>query len=196
MDKKKPRASTRRPGGRTEMVRLSVATAVLYFIELGNFDFSYNELSERSGIHKTTLYRRWPARIDLLQEAVKQHNQNFTLPAGDTWDQAAACIIKNTASFFSNPVELAINKALLSNPSTESNAVYVEYWQPIQRAMNKLVAAAKERGELPRHFDTEVLLKTIISPLLVESLMTQGAIKQTYINDLIAIARSYANPSP
>src|SRR5690606_2018959 len=99
MTSRSPRVGQRRPGGRTERVREMVATTVLDLIKNGNIDFSYNDVAEISGIHKTTLYRRWPQRIDLVKEALKQHNSLLKIPHGKTWSETAEALVKSVARF-------------------------------------------------------------------------------------------------
>ena len=142
--KKAPPAGTQRPGGRTKEVTHTVATAVLTLISNGSINFSYTELADESGVHKTTLYRRWPQRIDLIREAIQLHNRSFTLKQGKTWHHSAKAIIDSLALFLSQPAEIAINRALLAEPDAAANAVTTEYWQPIQAVLIQTVRDAQE----------------------------------------------------
>ena len=52
-----------RPGGRTEKNRKAVALAVLELIKAGKIDFEIQEVAALSGVHRTTIFRRWPNRL-------------------------------------------------------------------------------------------------------------------------------------
>lgn len=194
MAKTKPRAGEIRPGGRTREVRNAVAASVLELIKSGNIQFSYSELASASGVHKTTLYRRWPQRMDLIREAIETHNRNFAIKAGSNWHDNAEAIVRSLVEFLSDPTEIAINRALLADPESAESLVSVEYWRPIQASLNGLVTEAQSAGELPDDVDPGTLILTLVAPLLVNTTLDLGPRSQEdLIRHLTRVARSYAN---
>lgn len=191
MTSTRPRAGQQRPGGRTERVRRAVAEAVLSFIQERQLDFSYNEVAERSGVHKTTLYRRWPQRSDLIDEALKQHNSLLQIPDGGTWSQVAEALVVNLARFLSDPTEIAINCVLFADPSPEAAAIGGEYWQPVHETLKQVIAEAQQRGELPADIDPQTVLLTVLGPLLVTTLMTRAPIEEQQVQELVKVVRLY-----
>ena len=189
---KKQRAGEVRPGGRTRTTQNTVATSVLNLIKEGNFHFSYSELAALSGVHQTTLYRRWPPRTDLIREAIKIHNQGFTIKNSNNWEENAEAIVRGLADFLSQPVEIAINRALLANPQSAETLVTVEYWEPIQAILYDLVIEAQQSGELPDDIDPSALITTLASPLIIDTALTTTAKnREKLIINLIKIARLY-----
>ncbi len=182
-----------RPGGRTKATKQTVATSVLRLIAEGNIDFSYNELAAISGVHKTTLYRRWPQRIDLVREAIKIHNQSFQLKAGKDWYENAELIVRSLASFLSQPTEIAINCALFAHPESASNLVTIEYWEPIRKSLNELVRQAQSNGEIPDHIYPGAIVISLSSPLVLSTVMTRSPVTDDLTNSLIQIARLFGN---
>lgn len=169
-----------------------VATTVLDLIKNGNIDFSYNDVAEISGIHKTTLYRRWPQRIDLVKEALKQHNSLLKIPHGKTWSETAEALVKSVARFLSDPTEIALNIALFSDPSAEASEIAEEYWLPVQNQLNQLVIEAQERKELPGDIDPQTLMSTIVAPMLMMTMLTRAPLKRKYVTQLIKIVKLYS----
>lgn len=186
-----PPAGTVRPGGRTQEVTQTVANSVLSLITAGNIDFSYNQLAALSGVHKTTLYRRWPQRIDLIREAITSHNQSFQLKTGKNWNENAERVVRSLASFLSQPTEIAINCVLFTQPEATSNRVTIEYWEPIRNTLNELVVEAQSREEIPANINPATLIMSLSSPLVLQTVMTRSAVKKDLIDNLIQIARSY-----
>lgn len=159
-----------RPGGRTEQVRQNVALSVLALIQAGRADFSYNEVADASGVNKTTLYRRWPQRSDLLREALVEHNSHFQLPEVASWAEAVEALILELAKFLSDPAEMALNIALLSDPSREGNELVISQFMPIQDRFDQCVREAQERGEIADGVDVQTMTMLLMSPVLVLSL--------------------------
>ena len=194
MAKNEPRAGEVRPGGRTREVKQSVAAAVLELIKNGHVHFSYNELAALSGVHKTTLYRRWPQHIDLLREAIEIHNQRFRIKTGKAWHENAEAIVRSLADFLSEPTEIAINRALLANPQAAESLISVEYWRPIQDRLDRVVIEAQTAGELPDDIDPSVVIKTLVSPLILSTTLNFGPEStEELVTQLTRLARSYAN---
>lgn len=68
-----------RPGGRSARVRASVLDAA--FEELGEkgYDgFTMEAVAQRSGVHKTTIYRRWPSREALVLDALDSRSDRYS----------------------------------------------------------------------------------------------------------------------
>ena len=61
----------RRPGGRTERVRLAVHEAVRALTSEGT-PYGVAEVAQRSGVHATTIYRRWRTLEGLLLEVAAE----------------------------------------------------------------------------------------------------------------------------
>src|SRR5687768_13717083 len=61
----------RRPGGRAARVRAAAIAATLAELaESGYTALSLERVAQRAGVHKTTLYRRWGSREELVLEAM------------------------------------------------------------------------------------------------------------------------------
>lgn len=179
-----------RPGGRTERVRKDVATSVLALIEAGRIDFSYNEVADISGVNKTTLYRRWPQRADLIREALSEHGSSFKVHRRERWPDTCEAIIRSLAALLSKPVEIAMNVAIVADPGQEASLLMVEQWQPIQDQLVALIEQAQAAGELPSSINPTVYLSLLVSPLLTQTLIRRAPIDKQFVGDLIAIARS------
>src|SRR5258706_13042053 len=70
--------SSRRPGGRSARVRQAVLDAA--FAELGEKGYgglSIEAVALRSGGAKTTVYRRWPTRDELVADALDSRSDRY-----------------------------------------------------------------------------------------------------------------------
>ncbi|HVM67477.1 MAG TPA: helix-turn-helix domain-containing protein, partial [Acidimicrobiales bacterium] len=47
-------------------VRDGVLDACLAILSERGYDFAVEEVAERAGVHKTTIYRRWPSKAQLV----------------------------------------------------------------------------------------------------------------------------------
>src|SRR5437879_1266577 len=63
-----------RPPGRGPKVRAAVLAATLDELEeTGYAGLTIDSIARRAGVHKTTVYRRWPDRESLVADVVGEH---------------------------------------------------------------------------------------------------------------------------
>ncbi|HEX4247700.1 MAG TPA: TetR/AcrR family transcriptional regulator C-terminal ligand-binding domain-containing protein [Pseudonocardia sp.] len=96
-----------RPGGRTARTRQAVHAAVRGLLSEGRDPISVREVSDRSGVHEVTIYRRWGTVESLvLDVAVTQLNDESPFPdTGDlrrdllAWAHSVAQQVKTREGF-------------------------------------------------------------------------------------------------
>ncbi len=179
----------RRPGGRTERVRKQVATAVLKLLEDGKTHFRYQDIVDASGVSKVTLYRRWPKRRDLLREALTEHNALLKIPSSNNWPRSAELMLRRFAAFVASPAELAMNVALISDPTDESSALMLTQWDPIQEKIVSMARSAQASGELPADLDPTALMYLFMAPILVTTFLQRQRIDGRLLNQMLEILR-------
>ena len=76
MSTTKPRVGEQRPGGRAERVRTAVLEAAAELLtEVGYDKMRVEDVAARAGVHKTTVYRRWPTKAALTADATALHSR-------------------------------------------------------------------------------------------------------------------------
>src|SRR3954470_7765928 len=79
-----------RPGGRSARVRAAVLSATLeVLVETGYDGLSVDAVAARAGVHKTTVYRRWPTKAELVAAAAADRSEQ-PVPVPDTGSLAGA----------------------------------------------------------------------------------------------------------
>lgn len=162
-----PSPGTLRTGGRTERVRQQVAQAVLVLVQNGNFHFDISDVVARSGVHKTTIYRRWPTRQALINEAFREHNTQIKLTDSGAWATDLMQLGVALRNFFSLPSEIAFNAALAINGNDSLIQGAHESWLPVQVQLEQIVERAKIRGEVHRDVAPSLVARLLTAPLLV-----------------------------
>jgi AcrR family transcriptional regulator len=92
---------------------LAAATELL--VEAGPRAVTVDAVAERSGVAKSTMYRHWPSRTDLLVDVVRQHVPE--LPAVDPaagFEASLRSVIGAVAATLTSPEWARIMPALLS----------------------------------------------------------------------------------
>jgi AcrR family transcriptional regulator len=183
----------RRPGGRNERIRRSVAEAVLDLLREGEAQFGVADVAERAGVHRATVYRRWPSRAQLLREALTVHTENVRIPDTGRWEQDVRALCSELARVFSDPLEIAMNRGMASGDDPELSAVLIEHWVPLYRQMATFVSKAIDRGDLRPGTDPSLVLDMLTGPLLMRTTLFGTRPTAKEVRSLAdAVIRSFA----
>ncbi|MFW5418883.1 TetR/AcrR family transcriptional regulator [Nocardiopsis sp. CNT-189] len=146
------RAPARRPGGRNARVRAQILAATAELVARdGVAGFRYEEVAESAGVHKTSVYRNWPDREDLVVEALLRYAEDLASVA-DTGDvhRDLADFLLALAGGLETPFGRTLEQAI--QPARQNPAVRQALGRILDRrvaALQRRVDAAVERGELP-----------------------------------------------
>jgi AcrR family transcriptional regulator len=164
-----------RPGGRTARTRALVRDAVqAELAEHGYPGLTMEGVAERSGVHKTTLYRRWGGVDGLVVDALDLTVADSWAPA-DTGSLAGdlTAITREVAATFADPVLGPSSHAFIvaSFHSTRAADALRAVFADRLRRSAVVVARAVSRGELPADVDADALLRTALAPLYFRQLI-------------------------
>ncbi|MEU6015724.1 TetR/AcrR family transcriptional regulator [Streptomyces sp. NPDC047515] len=173
---------TRRPGGRTARTRAAVRDAVLTGLaEHGYPGLSVEYVAEHSGVHKTTLYRRWGNLEGLVADALDLTGEDdWTPPDTGSLEGDLRALAHTTADAFTDPAAAAAPTAFIAaafQSQRAAEALTTFYVNRFARCED-LVARAVARGELDRRTDAGALVRAVTSPLFLRLFITREPIDE------------------
>ncbi|MEU9320370.1 TetR/AcrR family transcriptional regulator [Streptomyces sp. NPDC048295] len=195
---------TSRPGGRTARTRAAVRDAVLTgLVEHGYPGLTVEYVAEHSGIHKTTLYRRWGNLEGLLVDALDLAGEDsWAPPDTGSLEGDLRALARTTAAAFEDPAAAAaptafIAAAFQSERAAEAlNAFYTERFARCEA----IVARAVSRRELDRRTDAAALVRAVVAPLFLRLFITRepvdGTLADRSADAALAAARAGSFNSP
>jgi len=182
----KTRPSRSRPGGRSERVRKAVAVATLKLIKTGRLDFDLQDVAQLAGVHRTTIYRRWPDRASLIGEALTEHTSRIDIKFTGDWRadvRSSAFILRD---FLADPTEIALN-SLLAAPNCGTFSTQVEeHWHPLIARFEQPIRDAQARGEIGSHADPKMLVAMMFSTITAFIVFIKVIPDDDFIEQLIA----------
>lgn len=157
----------RRPGGRSARVRAAVlAAADALLAESGLDGLTLDAVADRSGVHRTTLYRRWGSvpmlLVDLLDAGAEDDWQ-----APDTGSLEGDLVAVNREVHAALTAEPSVTAAVVaaSFRSPEAREALHRFWEDRYERCAAVVHRAVERGEAPPGTDPRRLLVAATGPL-------------------------------
>lgn len=142
-----------RPGGRTARVRAQVLDAVVELVARdGLGGLRYEAVAERSGVHKTSVYRNWPTREELVRDALARYGEQL-VPVPDSGDLRADLVefLCSLAAALDTPAGRAIDelRRLGAPEFPQLRPVLDEVRRARQERLDQRFRRAVEAGELP-----------------------------------------------
>ncbi|MFF4159110.1 TetR/AcrR family transcriptional regulator C-terminal ligand-binding domain-containing protein [Streptomyces sp. NPDC001678] len=168
---------TVRPGGRTARTRAAVRDAVLAgLVEHGYPGLTVDYVAERSGVHKTTLYRRWGGVDGLVAEALGLAGEDtWTPPDTGTLRGDLQALAHGIVDAFTDPGTAATQTALIAaafRSERAAEALRAFHRERFARC-GPLIARAVERGEAPAGTDAGAVVRAVSAPLFLRLFITR-----------------------
>ncbi|MFB7373360.1 TetR/AcrR family transcriptional regulator [Streptomyces sp. NPDC056222] len=172
-----PAPGSRRPGGRTARTRAAVRDAVLTGLaEHGYPALTVEYVAEHSGVHKTTLYRRWGSLEGLLADALDLAGEDsWTPPDTGSLDGDLRALAREVVDSFTDPSAAAaptafVGAAFQSERAAEAlRAFYTERFTRCEAVVERAVA----RGEAPVGTDAGAVVRAVSAPLFLRLFVTR-----------------------
>ncbi len=173
---------TARPGGRTARVTESVFAAAVAELSARDYaDISVESIAARAGVHKTTVYRRWGSKAEIIRQALAGA-ATAVIPVPDTGgvDEDLRALARAVQSVLSAPAGAAITRALIVGglTSPEIAGLMSQFWAGRLAAISVIVDRATQRGQLPAGTDPAALMHAVVAPLYYELLVTRVPITE------------------
>lgn len=150
------------------------ATAEL-LAERGYDGTSIEDVAARAGVHKTTVYRRWPTKPELVFDAARQHSAE-AVPVPDTGtllDDLRALARSVVANIGPDGGARRSRSLVAAAASSDDVGVAMQaFWADRLAASRPIIERAIERGELPTDADPNLIIEALIGPLWVRLLLT------------------------
>jgi AcrR family transcriptional regulator len=160
---------TQRPGGRTERTRLAALQATLDLLaERGYSELTVEAVAERSGVHKTTLYRRWESAEGLVAAALQfGAEQPWTPPDTGSLEGDLREVTRELVHYFTEPDlrELPTASILAAFLSTRAADALREFYRTRHAVSAVITERAVARGEVPAGTDADDVLRAACGPI-------------------------------
>lgn len=186
-----------RPGGRSARTRTAVlgATADL-LAEVGYEALTFDAVAQRAGVHKTTVYRRWPTKPDLVADAARERSvQLVEVPDTGTLLGDLTALARAVAANIGSDVGSAMTKTLTAAAATSPSVAEVThaFWEERLRLSSTIVERAVAHGELPPATDSNVVIESLVGPLYMRLLFTGEPIDGEVADQIArAVAEGFA----
>lgn len=155
MQSRSPAARAGRPRSAAAATAILTATREA-LVEVGWSGLTMGDVAMRAGVAKTTLYRRWPGKNELVVDAVAELFDELELPDRGSLAADIEGVVLQFAAILARPEARSGLMAVVAE-STRDDALRQRIRESIVERQKRLVvqgrARAQKRGELPAETD-------------------------------------------
>jgi AcrR family transcriptional regulator len=183
---------------RGEHVRQSVLAAAFEELAAHGFDAAtIAGVAKRSGVHETTVYRRWTTRENLFVAALMERSAD-AIPAPDTGSTRddLLTIVREVLAYVGSPAGTAVLRAATVPVDDVYSDARKAFWAHRLDALAPVVARGVERGDLRPDTDARLLLEMLIAPIHGRLLLTGEPVDDSLAERLVELALYGAAAEP
>ncbi len=186
-----PGAAERDVKALDERVRRSRATvlgvtAQLLF-ERGFGGATVDEISRRSGVAKTTIYRHWPTRTDLLRDACSTLSTPLDTPDTGNFEADVTTLTTNLASLLRSARWTCVLPSIIDAAERDPDIaeMYSKLQQFYSAPFEAVIQRALQTGELPTNTDVAMLIAALTGPLFYRRWFSREPLTDGFANQIV-----------
>lgn len=146
------------------------------------------DIASRAGVGKSTIYRWWKHKSDLVFEAFKENTVSvFDLD----YEQSLEFNLNQQLLKLSNALNQHVGRALLVVMAENREAAgefFRQYLLPRREQTRKLISQAIERNEIIADYPFELMLDMLYGPIHYQIIFFNRVPDQNYIQQLVGLA--------
>ncbi|MDJ0708526.1 MAG: TetR/AcrR family transcriptional regulator [Leptolyngbyaceae cyanobacterium MO_188.B28] len=137
--------------------------------EVGFEAMSVEAIAARAGVGKTTIYRRYSGKEELVADAIESMREEVLIPnTGSLWSDIDG-LIENAAQVTLSPLGRQTAAMIISSASSNAKFAQIyraKYLQPRRHAFAIVIERAKARNEVQADLDAGLVFDTMSGIML------------------------------
>jgi TetR/AcrR family transcriptional regulator of autoinduction and epiphytic fitness len=152
-------------------VILSAALALLG--EVGYGGLTIEAVAARAGVGKSTIYRHWPGKLALVEDAIRTLRAGDAVPTAGSVRERVTALLKDLAANIADSTWSTCLPAIIDAAERDPEVLAIQRrfaWERRQ-ALVDLLAEGVAAGEVPGGADVGLLAECLIGPIMVRRLL-------------------------
>jgi TetR/AcrR family transcriptional regulator of autoinduction and epiphytic fitness len=159
---------------RVERSRRVILGAVLDELgEVGYGALTIEAVAARAGVGKSTIYRHWPGKLELVEDAFRTLKAPVAVPDQGSLRDRVVAVLEQVACLVAESTYANCMPALIDAAERDPKVrdFHSRFSAERRAALVGLLRDAVQTGELPPTTDPELLADALVGPILLRRLM-------------------------
>ena len=186
----------RRPGGRTADVTQRVHEAVFdIMLESGIEACTFSSVAERAGVERSTLYRRYPDRMDMIIDTWRARGEAELLPnVSGSFATDLRALLGKIAELLSTPIGPALLSFAAELRKRSGSDFSHSFFDRRMAHFSPIFDSAIARGELAPDIDREALFSFAAGPMYFRMFIAGRPLDGAFIDGIVdKVCRLYCH---
>lgn len=163
-------------------------TAELLF-ERGFAGVSVDEITRRSGVAKTTIYRHWPTRGDLLRDACSSIGTPLEVPDTGSFEGDATALTTSLARLLRSAKWTSVLPSVIDAAERDPDiaAMYSRLQEGYSAPLQFIIQRAIQSGGLPKTADAALLVAALTGPLFYRRWFSREPLTSAFAKQIVRL---------
>jgi len=146
-------------------------------------------VAARAGVAKSTIYRHWAGRLELIEDAVRGLKDGIPVPTGATAVQRVTELLRCVATGMADSTWSKCLPAIIdaAERDPEVLAIHRRFSCERRQVMTDLLNEAAANGEIEPEADVGLLGECLIGPIIVRRLLLHEPFDPADVPKLVAL---------
>ncbi|PZV14324.1 MAG: TetR family transcriptional regulator [Pseudanabaena sp.] len=144
-------------------------SALALLAEVGFDAISIEAIASRAGVGKTTIYRRYSGKAELIADAIENIREEVLIPDTGKLESDIDTLIEKAAQISLNSLGRQAVSMIISSASSNPEFAQIywsKYLQPRREAFDIVIERAKSRNEVSQDLDSGLVFDTMSGIML------------------------------
>jgi AcrR family transcriptional regulator len=168
----------------------AIAATLAELAERGYSALSLERVAHRAGVNKTTLYRRWGTREELVLDAMLERaGEHISVPDTGSLRRDLLELARTAAANAATPEVSAMARAVASEAPHDSRlaAANRRFWAERLALDAAIVERAIERGEVAEGTDPRRVIESVLGPIHLRLLLTGEPVDRAFLEGVVDV---------
>jgi AcrR family transcriptional regulator len=173
---------------RVERSRRVILEAVLDELgEVGYGALTIEAVAARAGVGKSTIYRHWPGKLELVEDAFRTLKASVEIPEEGSLRDRVVAVIEQVACLVAQSTYSACMPALIDAAERDPKVrdFHCRFSAERRASLVGLLREGIEAGEIPATADPELLADALVGPILLRRLMLGQTVGPEVARELV-----------
>jgi AcrR family transcriptional regulator len=172
---------------RSRATVLGVTTQLLF--ERGFAGASVDEIARRSGVAKTTIYRHWPTRGDLLRDACSSIGTPQEVPDTGNFAEDVTVLLTGLARLLRTAKWTSVLPSVIDAAERDPDiaAVYSRLQEGYSAPFKLIIQRAMQRGDLAKTTDVDLLVAAFTGPLFYRRWFSREPLTSRFAKQIVGL---------
>ena len=168
----------------------AIAATLSELAERGYSALTLERVAQRAGVHKTTLYRRWRTREELVLEAMLERaGERISVPDLGSLREDLLELARTAAANAATPEVAAMARAVAAESPRDSRlaAANGRFWAERLALDGVIVERAVERCEVAAGTEPARVIEAVLGPIHLRLLLTGEPVDQSFLEGIVDV---------